>query len=107
MDVLGKFSWLYDGVGISENIWRRGERISSGVRGSVTDISKAGGEASSYSTAKMELKSVRNVENTGAGMLRVGEKTMQTLRTLILLTLELLTMPMRNSERARIRVQFA
>lgn len=81
--------------------------MSSGVRGRVTEISKAGTGADSYSTPKMESKSVMNVENTGAWMLRVGEKTMQTLRTLILLTLELLTMPMRNSERARIRVQFA
>lgn len=92
---------------MSENIWRGGERISSGVRGSVTDISNAGVEASSNSLLKMASKSVRKVEKTGAWMLRVGEKTMQTFRTLILLTLELLTMLMRNSESARIRVQFA
>lgn len=45
-------------------------------------------------------KSDKNRENTGAGMLRVGAKTMPTFRTVILLTSELLTTLIRNSERA-------
>ena len=55
---------------------------------------------------KMESKSVRKAAKIGAGMLRVGEKTMPTLRTLILLTSELLMTPMRKAERARMSVQF-
>lgn len=55
----------------------------------------------------MASKSVRKAANMGAGIWRVGEKTMPTLRTDILLTLELLTTEMRKAERARRRVQFA
>lgn len=94
---------------MSENSWRRGERISSGVSGEgwVTDISKEGGPISSSNLSpKMRSKSVRNEEKTGTGMLRVAEKTMQTLRTLILFKLELSVMLIRNSDRARTRVQF-
>ena len=60
----------------------------------------------SGSVPKMASKSVRKAEKTGAGMLRVGEKTMPTLRTDILLMLLLFTMPIRKAERARMRVQF-
>ena len=90
---------------MSENNWRRGERISSGVRGSVTETSIGVAGLWLGSEPKMASKSVRKVENTGAGMFNVGAKTIPTLRTLILLTLELLTIPIRNSERARIKVQ--
>ena len=62
--------------------------------------------ASSGSSPKMASKSVRNMAKTGAGMLRVGEKTMPTLRTLILLMSELLMMLIRKAERARMRAQF-
>ena len=91
---------------MSENIWRRGERMSSGVRGSVTETS--GGAfalESSGSSPKTASNSVRNMAKTGAGMLRVGEKTMPTLRTLILLTSELLMIPIKKAERARRRAQ--
>lgn len=92
---------------MSENIWRRGERISSGVSGSVTETSGGGVGFASGSSPKMASKSVKNMEKTGAGMLSVGEKTIPTLRTLILLTSELLTMPIRKAESARIKNQFA
>jgi len=74
----GKTSCLYDGEGISENIWCLGERISSGVRGSVTEICTVDVAPPSNSAPKISSKSVRNMEKTGAGMLRVGEKTMPT-----------------------------
>lgn len=40
-------------------------------------------------------------------MLSVGENTIPTFRMLILLISELLMIPMRNSDSARMRVQFA
>lgn len=121
---MGNVSWLYEGVGISENIWCRGERTSSGVRGSVIEIWTADVAPPSNSDPKMSSNSVRNIEKTGAGMLRVGEKTMPTetdqqspvhasntqclpLRTVILLTSELLTMLKRKAERALSKDQFA
>lgn len=94
---------------MSENSWRRGERISSGVSGEglVTDISKEGGPISSSNLSpKIRSKSVRNEEKRGTGMLRVAEKTMQTLRTLILFMFELFVILIRNSDSARTRVQF-
>ena len=63
--------------------------------------------ALSGSAPKMASKSVRNAEITGAGMLRVGEKTIPTLRTLILLTIELFTMLIKNADNARTKLQFA
>lgn len=73
----------------------------------MTDISKEGGPISSSNLSpKIRWKSVRNEEKTGTGMLRVAEKTMQTLRTLILFIFELFVMPIRNSDKARTRVQF-
>lgn len=90
---------------MSENICRLGERMSSGVRGSLDVTSRDGMAVPSGVSLKMESNSVRNMEKTGAGMLRVGEKTMQTLRILILLTSELLTILMRKAERARRRVK--
>lgn len=98
---------MYEGVGMSENIWRRGDRISSGVRGSVMETSGGVMSGSSGSSPKMASKSVRNMAKTGAGMLRVGEKTMPTLRTLILLMSELFTMLIRKAESARMRPQLA
>ena len=92
---------------MSLNIWRRGERMSSGVRGSVMETSGGVAEVSSGSSPKMASNSVRKVANTGAGMLRVGENTIPTLRTDILLMSELLMMPIRKAERARRRAQLA
>ncbi len=92
---------MCDGVGISENIWRLGDRISSGVRGSLFVISRDGKEESSSISPKTASNSVRNMEKTGAGILSVGEKTMPTLRMLILLTSELSIIEMRNADRAR------
>ena len=92
---------------MSENSWRLGERISSGVNGDGAVTSMLAGFVLSGSFAKIASKSVRNAEMTGAGILRVGEKTIPTLRTLILLILDLLTMLMRNADRARTKVQLA
>ena len=91
---------------MSENICRRGERISSGVRGSVTDTSGGVAVSSSGSSVNIASNSVKNIANTGAGMFRVGEKTIPTLRTLILLTSELLIMPIKKADRARSSAQF-
>lgn len=81
--------------------------MSSGVRDSLTVTSVDAAGACSGPSPKIALNSVKNIENTGAGIFRVGEKTIPTLRTLILLISELLTMPMRNAESARIKVQLA
>lgn len=98
---------MYDGVGISENICLLGERMSSGVRGSF-DVTSSDGMAGSLDLSpKIASNSVRNMEKTGAGMLSVGEKTIPTLRMVILLTSALLMMLMRNEERARKRVKLA
>lgn len=92
---------MCDGVVISENIWRLGDRISSGVRGSFGVTSSDGMKESSSVSPKTASNSVKNIEKTGAGMLSVGEKTMPTLRILILLTSELSMIVMRNADRAR------
>lgn len=97
--------WLYEGVGISENIWWRGERTSSGDKLWSTLSSTAAGRRPDESP-KMLSKSVRNMENTGAGMLRVGAKTMPTFLTVILFTSELFTIPIKKSDRARSRARF-
>lgn len=105
--LVGKVGWLYDGVGISENSWRRGDRISSGVRGSVTESSKGGAVEPPCSSANMESKSVRNMAKTGAGMFKVGAKTMPTFRMLILFTSEFLIIIIRKADSARMRTQFS
>ena len=86
---------------MSENICRLGDRISSGVRGSLAVTSRDGIVVASGFSWKTASNSARNMESTGVGMLRVGEKTMPTLRTVILLISELLMMLMRKAERAR------
>lgn len=86
---------------MSENICRLGDRMSSGVRGSLAITSREGTVAGSRFSLKTASNSVRNMESTGVGMLRVGEKTMPTLRIVILLISELLIMLMRKAERAR------
>ena len=86
---------------MSENICRRGERMSSGVSGSFDVTSRDGMEAFSGASTKMASKSVRNIEKTGAGILSVGEKTMPTLRMLILLTSELLMTVIKKLDSAR------
>lgn len=92
---------MCDGVGMSENIWRLGDRMSSGVRGSFVVTSRDGIEESSDVSPKTASNSVKNIAKTGAGILSVGEKTMPTLRMLILLTSELSIIVMRNADRAR------
>ena len=84
-----------------ENICRLGDRISSGFRGSLAVTSKDGTLVASWFSRKTASNSVRNMESTGVGMLRVGENTMPTLRMVILLISELLIMLMRKAERAR------
>lgn len=86
---------------MSENICRLGDRISSGVKGSLVVTSRDGIVVASRFSRKTASNSVRNMESTGVGMLRVGEKTMPTLRIVILLISELLIMLMRKAERAR------
>lgn len=86
---------------MSENICRLGDRMSSGVRGSLAVISRDGIVLASRFSLKTASNSVRNMESTGVGMLRVGEKTIPTLRMVILLISELLIMLMRKAERAR------
>ena len=84
--------------------------MSSGVSGDWARGSATVGRTAVLdggAVSKMALKSVRKVAKTGAGMLRVGEKTMPTLRTPILLTCALFTMPIRKAESARTRVQLA
>lgn len=92
---------------MSENICRRGERMSSGVKGSLPINSSGGMPVSSGGSPKIASNSLRNIESTGVGMLSVGEKTMPTLRILILLISELLIMLMRKEERARMSAKFA
>ena len=92
---------------MSENICRRGERISSGVKGSLPFNSTDGMPVSSGGSPKIASNSLRNIDSTGVGMLSVGEKTMPTLRILILLISELSMMLMRKEERARMSVKFA
>ena len=91
---------------MSENIWRLGDRISSGVKGSLAVTSNDGTVVASRFSWKTASNSVRNMESTGVGMLSVGEKTMPTLRTVILLISELLMILMRKAERARRSVKF-
>ena len=91
---------------MSENICRRGERMSSGVRDSLAVTSRDGIVVGSRFSRKTASNSVRNIERTGVGILRVGEKTMPTLRMVILLTSALLIMLMRKAERARRSVKF-
>ena len=91
---------------MSENICRLGDRISSGVRGSLAVTSKDGTVVASRLSRKTASNSARNMESTGVGMLRVGEKTMPTLRIVILLISELLMILMRKAERARRSVKF-
>lgn len=86
---------------MSENICRLGDRISSRVRGSLAVTSRDGIVEASNFSRKTASNSVRNMESTGVGTLRVGEKTMPTLRIVILLISELLIMLMRKAERAR------
>lgn len=86
---------------MSENICRLGDRMSSGVKGSLAVTSRDGIVVASTVSLKTASNSVRNMESTGVGMLRVGEKTMPTLRMVILLISELLIMLMRKAERAR------
>ncbi len=86
---------------MSENICRLGDRMSSGVRDSIAVTSKDGIVVASRFSRNTVSNSVRNIESTGVGMLRVGEKTMPTLRMVILLISELLMMLMRKAERAR------
>ena len=86
---------------MSENICRLGDRISSGVRGSLAVNSRDGIFVASELSRKTASNSDRNMESTGVGMLRVGEKTMPTLRIVILLISELLIMLMRKADRAR------
>ncbi len=52
--------------------------MSSGVRDSVTEIWTAVVGLPSYSDPKISSKSVKNMEKTGAGILRVGENTIPT-----------------------------
>ena len=86
---------------MSENICRLGDRMSSGVKGSLAVTSRDGIVVASTVSLKTASNSVRNMESTGVGMLRVGEKTMPTLRMVILLISELLIMLIRKAERAR------
>lgn len=86
---------------MSENICRLGDRMSSEVRDSLAVISKDGIVVASSFSRKTASNSVRNMESTGVGILRVGENTMPTLRMVILLTSELLMIFMRKAERAR------
>lgn len=86
---------------MSENICRLGDRISSGVKGSLAVTSRDGIFVASRFSRKTASNSVRNMESTGVGMFRVGEKTMPTLRIVILFISELLMMLMRKAERAR------
>ncbi len=80
LGVRGKDGWLYAGVGRSWKSCRRGDRMSSGlISGAAATTSTAGIMLSSGRTPKTVLKSLRNIDNTGAGMLRVGEKTMPTV----------------------------
>ncbi len=81
--------------------------MSSGVKGSLPTNSTGGMPVSSGGSPKIASNSLRNIESTGVGMLSVGEKTMPTLRILILLISELFIMLMRKEERARISVTFA
>ena len=90
---------------MSENICRLDDRISSAVKGSLAEISRDGTIEFSRFSRKTASNSVRNMESTGVGMLRVGEKTMPTLRIVILLISELLIMLMRKAERARSSVK--
>ena len=93
---------LYPGVGTSENICRRGDRIatSSDTYESFR-ISWIGELASSSAIPKMSVKSVKKNEISGAGILSVGANTMPTFRTVILFTSELSTISMRNDDRWR------
>ena len=86
---------------MSENFCRLGDRMSSSARGSLAVTSKDGIVVVSRFSRKTASNSVRNMESTGVGILRVGEKTMPTLRMVILLISELLMMFMRKAERAR------
>ena len=81
--------------------------MSSGVKGSLPIDSTGGMLVSSGGSPKIASNSLRNIESTGVGMLSVGEKTMPTLRILILLVSELFIMLMRKEERARMSVKFA
>lgn len=90
---------------MSENICRLGERISSGVRGSLAVTSRVGMLVSSGGSWKIASNSLRNIDSTGVGIFSVGEKTIPTLRMPILLISELLMMLMRNAERARMSVK--
>ena len=87
-----------------ENMWWRGDRTSSGDKLLSTAGSIVG--PGPDDSPKMLSKSVRNMENTGAGMFRVGAKTMPTLRTVILLISELLTISIKNSDSARSNARF-
>ena len=81
--------------------------MSSGVKGSPPVNSTGGMPVSSGGSPKIASNSLRNIESTGVGMLSVGEKTMPTLRILILLISELFIMLMRKEESARMSVKFA
>lgn len=63
-------------------------------------------EVESGASPKMLSKSVRNNEKTGAGIFKVGAKTMPTFLTVILLTSELLTITIKNCESARNKAKF-
>lgn len=102
---LGNVVWLCAGVGISENIWRLGDRISSGVK-EWSGASSTVFTLSSGVPSKISSKSVRNIEKTGAGIFRVGAKTIPTFLTVILLTSELLTMTIKNWTNARSKARF-
>ena len=80
--------------------------MSSGVSGSGARTSIVTGAFSSGAVPKILSKSVRKAEKTGAGMLSVGENTIPTLRTFILLTSEFLTTSIRNLQSALSKVQF-
>ena len=54
---------------------------------------------------KIASKSVRKEAKMGGGTFKVGEKTMPTFLTVILFSCELLTTPIRNADKARIKVQ--
>lgn len=90
-----------------ENIWLRGERTSSADKLlSTVSSTVAGPGPESELSPKILSKSVRNMEKTGAGIFRVGANTMPTFRTVILFTSELLTISMRNSDKARSNDRF-
>lgn len=99
--------WLYEGVGMFENIWLRGDRTSSADKLLSTVSSTVAGPGPEPALSpKILSKSVRNIEKTGAGMFKVGANTIPTFRTVILFTSELLTISMRNSDRARSNDKF-